>query len=99
MNHKVFYEVNSFEELERLVSKAIENALAKSNSHKTELKDELLTTDELCIWLKLSRVSIWTLSKEGIIPFIRVGNQKRYQKSDVLKKLTEINHPKSPDNV
>lgn len=96
---KILFEINSKEELELFLSKAIENALAKSNFQKTELKDELLTTDELCTWLKLSRVSIWTLSKEGIIPFIRVGNQKRYQKSAVLKKLTEINHPKSPDNV
>lgn len=96
---KIIYEVNSSEELERLVAKTIENALAKSNSKKIELKDELLTTEELGAYLKLSRVSIWALTKNGVIPFIRVGNQKRYQKSAVLKKLTEINHPKSPDNV
>jgi excisionase family DNA binding protein len=93
---KQIYELNSKEELEAIVSKAIENALAKSNSKKIELKDELLTTEELGAYLKLSRVSIWALTKNGILPFMRVGNQKRYLKSAVLNKLSEINHPKSP---
>jgi hypothetical protein len=84
---KNLYQINSKEELETIVSKAIENALAKSNSPKMELKDELLTTDELCVWLKLSRVSVWALSKKEILPFLRVGNQKRYLKSEVLKKI------------
>lgn len=92
---KTFYEINSPEEFEKIVSKAIENALAKKSSNKRELNDELLTTDELCSFLKLSRVSIWALTKQGILPFMRVGAQKRYLKSSVLKKLAEINYPKS----
>lgn len=74
---KVLYEINSKEELEAIVSKAIENALAKTNIKKIELKEELLTTEELCSWLKLSRVSIWSLCKKGVLSHIRVGNQKR----------------------
>jgi excisionase family DNA binding protein len=93
---KVLFEINSKEELEAIVSKAIENTLAKTNSKQMELKDELLTTEELCSWLKLSRVTIWSLVKRKIIPYIRIGNQKRYQKSKVLEKLNEINHPKFP---
>lgn len=92
---KVLYEITSHTEFEKIVSKAIENALAKKNSNKRELNDELLTTDELCSYLKLSRVSIWALTKQGILPFVRVGAQKRYLKSSVLKKLAEINHPKA----
>lgn len=95
--NKILLEVKSSEELKALISKAVESALTKSSLKKKELNDDLLTTDELGAFLKLSRVSIWALTKNGIIPFLRVGNQKRYQKSKVLEKLTEINHPKSLD--
>lgn len=88
---KLLYEINSKEELEEIVCKAVEDAFAKSNIRKEKKKDEILTTKELCAWLKLSRVTIWQLTKKGILPFIRVGNQKRYSKSAVLNKLTEIN--------
>lgn len=92
---KVLFEIISQEELEKIISKAIEASLAKTGSARREFKDELFTTEELCLFLKLSRVTIWALTKQGLIPFMRVGNQKRYLKSKVLKKLTEINHPKS----
>jgi len=44
---------------------------------------ELLTTDELCEWLKIGRSSLWRLRKEGL-PYIKVGNLTRYDKDDVL---------------
>jgi excisionase family DNA binding protein len=95
MKKKVLYEINSKEELEAIVYKAIENALEKTNSKKAEIEDVLLTTEELCLFLKLSRVSIWNLTKRGILPFLRVGNQKRYQKSEVINSLLKNKELKS----
>lgn len=82
--------VNSKEELEEIVSKAVINALERKIKGNEKDKNEILTTDELCSWLKLSRVTVWQLTKNGILPFIRIGNQKRYLKSDVLKKMKEF---------
>lgn len=91
---KQLFEINSKEELETVISQAIENALAKTNHKERELKEELLTTEELCDFLKLSRTSVWSLTKNGIIPFLRIGNHKRYQKIDVIKKLKEFKNSK-----
>lgn len=88
---KLLYELNSKEELEQLISQAVQNALTKSSRHRRKLNDELLTTKEICDYLKLSRGSIWALEKNGIIPFLRIGNAKRYSKVMVLERLIELN--------
>lgn len=87
---KILFEINSQKELEKLITEAFKNVLDKTISRKKELKEELLTSEELGVFLKLSRVSIWSLTKKGILPYFFVGNQKRYLKSDVLKKLSEF---------
>jgi len=95
MKKKVLYEINSIEELEKIVFKAIEKSLAKPNSKKLELEEELLTTEELCLFLKVSRVSIWNFTRSGVIPFIRIGNQKRFRKSEVINSLLKNKELKS----
>jgi excisionase family DNA binding protein len=64
--------------------------LAKQNS-----ADELLTTEELCSFLKISRVTLWTLRKKNHIPYIRVGLQIRYQKPEVINSLLKNKELKS----
>lgn len=88
---KVIYEINSSEELESLISKAVGIALIKTNKSNNK-QDEILTTEELCSWLKLSRVTVWHLTKNGILPFLRVGNQKRFLKSEVLNILNDFKY-------
>ncbi len=50
--------------------------------------DELLTTAELCAWLKVTRDTTWKWRKEGM-PFIGGGRFIRFRKDDVLQWLNE----------
>lgn len=55
--------------------------------------EELITIDELCKWLRITRTTEWRWRKEGM-PFMKYGNIVRYEKQDVLKWLKENNKPK-----
>ena len=46
-------------------------------------KEKLLTTDEVCDMLSISRVTAWQWDNKGIIKPIRLGNIKRYRLSDI----------------
>jgi len=48
-----------------------------------------LTADELAKILKVSLVTLWSWDRKGITKPLRIGNQKRYRKSDVEKTLQE----------
>ena len=45
---------------------------------------ELLTAEEVCTRLKISRVTLWSWSKKGITKPITIGgNLKRYKAADI----------------
>ncbi|SHF60633.1 transcriptional regulator, AlpA family [Desulforamulus putei DSM 12395] len=48
------------------------------------MKDELLTTDEICEWLKVTRRTIERWRKNGL-PFFKIGSSVRFNKEEVLK--------------
>lgn len=50
--------------------------------------EELLTKEELCRWLKISRPTVDRWRKQGL-PFIKTGRLVRFDKNDVLKWLKE----------
>jgi excisionase family DNA binding protein len=54
-----------------------------------EKAEAYLTSEELSKILKVSLVTIWSWDKKGIIKPLRIGNQKRYRKSDIEKFLQE----------
>jgi len=75
-------------ELTRLITEGVRDEIAKmmSMSQKNEIKDdsqELLTTKEVCKFLKCSDVKLWRLRKEGIIPFTKCGRTILILKSDL----------------
>ena len=50
-----------------------------------EPPDELLTLDELCAWLKITKMSIYKQRSEGTgPPGYRIGKHLRFKRSDVL---------------
>ncbi len=57
---------------------------------KIPLIEEYLTTDQLCNILGISKVCLWNWDKKGITRPIRIGNLKRYRRSDLEKILQEI---------
>lgn len=49
----------------------------------------ICTTKELAEVLKVSPKHIWNLTKEQVIPSIKVGRVHRFDLDDVLKRLEE----------
>jgi excisionase family DNA binding protein len=47
------------------------------------MKEEFLTTDELCDWLKITRRTIERWRKNGL-PFYKIGSSVRFKKEEVL---------------
>jgi len=60
---------------------------AQTKAPEIKEKDEevLYTTEEACKILKCSKPTLHRGKKEGIVNHIRIGNNIRYKKSDLLK--------------
>ncbi len=55
---------------------------------------QILTTKELCEYLKLTEITIYKYAKEGKIPACRVGSRWRFDKDHIdefLRKEEESN--------
>lgn len=50
------------------------------------MKDEILTTRELCEWLKVGRSTVLNWRRQGL-PYFGQGKSLRYKKSEVLEWL------------
>ena len=44
----------------------------------------LLTADETAEFLKVSRVTLWSWAKKGILKPLKIGHKLLYKKSDIL---------------
>lgn len=51
-----------------------------------EMQDELMTTTEICEWLKITRGTAWKWRKAGM-PYIGRGKGIRYEKDSVRQWL------------
>jgi excisionase family DNA binding protein len=47
------------------------------------MEGEILTTKELCAYLKLPKTTIYKLCKLGRIPYVKAGKQLRFRKESV----------------
>ena len=65
---------------DELVKRVVEAKEKEENK-----KEEYLTPKELADILKVSLVTIWSWDRKGITQPLRIGNQKRYRRSDVEK--------------
>jgi len=50
-------------------------------------KDKLMTPQEVCAYLKISRRTLYTLIKKGRIPTVKVGGQWRFKYGEVYEYL------------
>ena len=53
--------------------------------------DTLLTRQETAKLLSVSLVTIWDWTKKDILPAYRIGNKVRYNKSEILLALQQMN--------
>ena len=72
------------------IRKQVEDAVNEklSNHLNNEIDDdEILSENQLCERLNISRTTISRYRKENKIPYLKVGNNIRYEYNKVLKAL------------
>ena len=73
-------------EIRKQVKDAVNEKL--SNHFNNEIEDdEILSENQLCERLNISRTTISRYRKENKIPYLKVGNNIRYEYNKVLKAL------------
>ncbi len=61
----------------------VKELIKESNNHSIAEK-EWLTTNEVLQLLKITSVTLWNYDQKGLTKPQKVGNRKRYRKSDIL---------------
>jgi Helix-turn-helix domain len=74
-------------DLQELAEYCIERG--RKEKIKPEDPEEYLTPAEYAKTLKISLVTLWSWDKKGLTKPLRIGNQKRYRRSDLEKILLE----------
>jgi|HubBroStandDraft_6_1064221.scaffolds.fasta_scaffold120582_3 excisionase family DNA binding protein len=60
------------------------------SSKSTAVVDDVLTPDETCRVLKISRVSLWRMVRDKRIPVLRLSRRlKRFRRADILNLKSE----------
>ncbi len=72
-------------DLRELLKEMIPEQPKQTAPAKVNDEEVLFTTDEACKILKCSKPTLHRWKKEGIIPFVRIGSNIRYKKSDLEK--------------
>ena len=85
-------ESTNSEDFKKEIISGVLNALKNfaSNGQNDE-NDQLLTREETAKLLCISLVTLWTWTKEDLIPAYKIGNKVRYKKSEILKSLVKKN--------
>jgi len=86
----------TFEQLPEALSHLIKEVadlkimLATQPEQSIQKEEEYLTPTEMAQFLKISMVTLWHWDKKGITRPLRIGNLKRYRKSDLEKIIVEF---------
>ena len=86
--------IATYEELKSLVASAVRQelsnvTLALNHNHSLKTDDELLTTVQVCLLLKISKVTLHSYIKKGKIPRKRIGKRNLFSKREVLEVLNK----------
>lgn len=65
----------------KLINSATE--VARLQIQRADISKELLTIDEVCEMLKVSKMTLHRWDKNGVLKKIEVGGHRRYRRSDV----------------
>ena len=65
----------------QLINSATE--VARLQIQRSDISKELLTIDEVCEMLKVSKMTLHRWDKNGVLKKIEVGGHRRYRRSDV----------------
>jgi excisionase family DNA binding protein len=73
-------------EIRKQVENVVNEKLSINLNNEIE-DDEILSENQLCERLNLSRTTISRYRKENKIPYLKVGNNIRYEYNKVLKSI------------
>ena len=62
-----------------------------------KVHDEVLTVDELAVYLKVSKSTLYKLLSEGKVPGQKVGKHWRFSRSSIAEWLKEPQRKQSQD--
>ena len=65
----------------QLINSATE--VARLQIQRADISKELLTIDEVCEMLKVSKMTLHRWDKNGVLKKIEVGGHRRYRRSDI----------------
>jgi len=57
--------------------------------------DDVMTIDELAVYLKLSKSSLYHFARAGKVPGVKIGEQWRFQKSAIDEWMRSKTTPKA----
>lgn len=78
------------DELKTLIQDAVYQAIGeKTNPQQPDKEDQLIKLDEACQLLKVSKVTIHTWKKAGLIPFYRLGSKIYFKKNEILSSIKQ----------
>ncbi|MBN2742720.1 MAG: helix-turn-helix domain-containing protein [Marinilabiliaceae bacterium] len=78
------------DQLQTTIEQAINKALSRVPTIEPKADEEYLTADEVADKLKISLVTLWSWDRKGITSPVRIGNMKRYRKSELDKAFERI---------
>jgi len=87
VKNKIYIELLSQEKFEKLIKKCIEEYGNKVLKLGKDNENLLMTNSQCCKFLQISRVKLWQLVRDGVIPSYRIGNGRRFSKKEILKTL------------
>jgi len=82
----------SLDELKQIISETVLATINQLPNPQTATNptDELIKIDEVCEMLKVSKVSIHSWKRQGILPFYRISNKIYFKKSEILDAFKRI---------
>ena len=87
MKDQIFLSIDA-DELKELIKDSILEALAENhNQQQPEKEDQLIKLSEAASLLGVSKVTIHTWKKTGLIPFYRISNKIYFKKNELLQSL------------
>ena len=74
-------------QLKEVIKSIIYEAIKDEVSVEDSGVDTMLTTDEVCEYLRISRPTLHRWKRDRIVPHIKIGKNIRYRQSDLDKAL------------
>lgn len=80
----------SVEDLQELIGTSVKKSVEELQKEleSKKFKEELLTRDEACAYLKINSSTLWAWTNKGKIRCFGIGARRYYKRSELLECLT-----------